>query len=443
MSGPPIVAIATAPGEAAIAVLRLSGPGSFAVADRIFRGRKSVGELPPRQAARGRVVAEDESALDEVLLLPFPGPQSYTGEEMVEISCHGGRLVAGLVLQRLLQAGARLADPGEFTQRAFLNGKLDLTQAEAVMDLITAKTPLAVRAANEQLEGRLGQAMEKLAAQLLDLLAHLEAWIDFPEEDIQPETGAAFVRQIEGVEVEIARLLATALEGRILREGVRLAIVGRPNAGKSSLLNCLLGFDRAIVSERPGTTRDTIEELINLGGVPFRVVDTAGLRETEDAVERAGIERTRRAVEQADVVLEVLDASAPEPGAIELIEKPHVVVWNKIDLVPEVGCLDGLRVSCRSGEGMADLVQHLVKVAGHHMPEGNQSLVAINARHQACLQRAGGHLAAAGEGLRAGQAPELVAVELRGAVEALGEVTGRLDVEDLLGRIFQLFCIGK
>jgi tRNA modification GTPase len=443
MFGPPIVALATAPGEAAIAILRLSGPGSFAVADRIFRGRKLVGELPPRQAARGRVVAADESTLDDVLLLPFPGPKSYTGEEMVEISCHGGRLVAGLVLQRLLQVGARLADPGEFTQRAFLNGKLDLTQAEAVMDLIAAKTPLAVRAANEQLEGRLGQAMEVLAGQLLDLLAHIEAWIDFPEEDIEPETGEQFIRLIERVEAEIGSLLATAQEGRILREGVRLAIVGRPNAGKSSLLNCLLGFERAIVSEQPGTTRDTIEEFINLGGVPFRVVDTAGLRETEDAIERAGIERTRRAVEQADVVLEVLDASAPEPGAVQSVDKPHVVVWNKIDLVGADGGLDGVWISCRSGEGMAELVRRLAEVAGHHMPEGNQSLVAINARHQACLQRAGEHLASAREGLVSGEAPELVAVELRGAVDALGEVTGQFEVEDLLGRIFQLFCIGK
>ncbi len=443
MPGPPIAALATAPGEAAIAVLRLSGAGSFTVADAVFQGRKRVSELPPRRAALGSIADEDGSRIDEVLLTPFAAPASYTGEEMVEISCHGGRLVAGLILRRLLGAGARLADPGEFTQRAFLNGKMDLTQAEAVMDLISAKTPLAIRAANEQLEGRLGAATREIASELLDLLAHLEAWVDFPEEDIQPETGSLFLNQIDRVLARIAALLETADEGRILREGVRLAIVGRPNVGKSSLLNRLIGFERAIVSDRPGTTRDTIEEFINLGGVPFRVVDTAGLRHTEDELEQAGIERTRKAISQADVVIEVRDATDPHPGDFTPEDKPLLVVWNKSDLLTTAPPPEVLAVSCRSGAGFPNLATRLAELAGHHLPEGNQSLVAINARHQACLQRARAHLCEVREGIAAKRDAELSAIDLRAALEALGEITGRIDTEEILGRIFQLFCIGK
>lgn len=443
MPGAPIVALATAPGEAAIAVLRISGEGSFALVDRIFCGRQPVRDLPPRAAAFGKIVDAEEGMIDEVLVTPFHGPASYTGEDLVEIACHGGRLVSGLILQGLLAAGGRLADPGEFTQRAFLNGKMDLTQAEAVMDLITAKTPLALRAATEQLEGQLGRQTQALADSLLDLVAHLEAWIDFPEEDINPDTEAVFLQQVEKALNGIVRLLATADEGRILREGVRLAIGGLPNAGKSSLLNRLLGFERAIVSEHPGTTRDTIEEFINLGGVPFRIIDTAGLRESECVLEQAGMARTRQAIAGADVILEVVDARDPQRGDFAA-EQPRLLVWNKMDLpgaqLPPSGAAG---ISCLTGEGLDGLVRELTALAGHHLPEGNQTLLAINRRHQACLQRAMVHLQEVKKGLVARLEPELLALDLRGALEALCEITGRLDIEDLLGRIFQLFCIGK
>jgi len=444
--GPPIAAIATPPGTGAIAIIRCSGPGSIDLVGTVFRGRRPLAESPPRQAVLGKITAENDRVLDEVLVTCFAGPASYTGEDMVEISCHGGVLVAAALLGLLLRAGARAAEPGEFTLRAFLHGKLDLTQAEAVMDLIHAKTPLALRAASEQLEGRIGTEIHALREMLLQVVAHLEAWIDFPEEGIDPATGNELAEKIQTVLRRVDTLLATADEGRILREGVRLAICGRPNAGKSSLLNRLLGFERAIVSEHPGTTRDTIEEIANLRGVPFRIIDTAGLRHAEDDVERAGIERARRAMEIADVILEVIDSTAGHEPEFQVEDKPHLIAWNKWDLVPDGPSRlpdDGLVISCATGQGMEDLVEALAAAAGHHQPEGHASLAAINTRHQACLERARNTLKASIQGLQDGLDPELVAIDLRGALEAIGEVTGQADAEEILGSIFSTFCIGK
>jgi tRNA modification GTPase len=306
-----IAAISTPFGEGAIAVLRLSGPGAVAIADASFRGKISPSAAPARVQHFG-AIHDGVAKLDDVLLTVFREPHSYTGEDIVEIACHGGVLVARRILELLLRQGARSALPGEFTQRAFLNGKMDLTQAEAVMDLISAQTDLALRAASEQLEGRLGERIRDLREALLGTLAHIEAYIDFPDEDIDPDTGAALQARLEAARADIDALLATADRGRILREGVRVVIYGEPNVGKSSLLNLLLGTERAIVSTRPGTTRDVIEETINLHGLPVRLVDTAGVRESEDEIERAGIERTRRAVERADLILHVVDASAED-----------------------------------------------------------------------------------------------------------------------------------
>ena len=289
-----IAAISTPFGEGAIAVLRLSGPRAVEIAEAVFRGKAK-----PGAAARVQhfgAIHDGERKLDDVLLTVFPAPRSYTGEDVVEIAGHGGVLVARRVLELLLRGGARSAEPGEFTQRAYLNGKMDLTQAEAVMDLISAQTDLALRAATEQLEGRLGERIRALREALLETLAHVEAFIDFPDEDIDPDTGATLQGRIDAVRADIAALLASAGQGRILREGVRTVIYGAPNVGKSSLLNLLLGYERAIVSARPGTTRDVIEEVINLRGLPLRLTDTAGVRESDDEIERAGMERTRRAV---------------------------------------------------------------------------------------------------------------------------------------------------
>lgn len=431
-----IAALATAPGEAAIAVVRVSGPDVRAIAGRVF---EPAGRLSPRRSVFGRIV-KDGVVIDEVVATFFAGPASYTGEDVLEISGHGGGVVAGAVLRTVLDAGARAAEPGEFTQRAFLNGKMDLTQAEAVMDLITARTPLAARAATEQLAGRIGSEVAGIREDLLDAVANLEAAIDFPEEGISPAEGEALQRRFAAVRARIVALLATADEGRILREGARLVIAGRPNAGKSSLLNRLAGLDRAIVSELPGTTRDTIEEMLNLRGIPFRVVDTAGLRETVDAVEGQGVARARAAIENADFVLHVIDGAAPDESSE--VASDALRIWNKVDLGGEVP--DGaIGVSCLTGDGIDRLVDVLVERVRGGSIVARSSAAAINARHQACLARALEFLDVAAAALRDGVEPEFVAVDLRVALDAAGEVVGRADTEEILGRIFSSFCIGK
>ena len=439
-----IAALATPPGEGALAVIRISGVTAFAVADQIFRGTKASSHLEERRVVFGRIVSTEGEVIDEVLLTVFRNPRSYTGEDLVEISGHGGSLVASRVLAAALTAGARMARPGEFTERAFLNGKLDLTQAEAVMDLISANTPRAAKAAAGQLEGRLGEEINALRAELLDAVAHLEAFIDFPEEGIDPDSGALLRGRMEKIAGHLEQLLATANEGRLLREGIALALCGAPNAGKSSLLNRLLGTERAIVSATPGTTRDTIEEMANLGGYPFRVIDTAGLRETADAVEREGVARARHAAEQADLRLHLVDASALQDGITPLFED-ELLVFNKVDLVSDRASLPaGQLISCRSGEGLEALVSAILsKVTGRSDGEPAPDGAAINARHQECLQRAASALATTIAMLDAGESPELIAVELRASLSAVGEVVGEAGTEEILGKIFSSFCIGK
>ncbi len=440
-----IAALATPPGEGALAVIRISGPEAFAVADAIFRGSKSPSTIEERRVALGRLIDSQGEVIDEVLLTTFRNPRSYTGEDLVEISGHGGSLVASRVLAAALEAGARMARPGEFTERAFLNGKLNLTQAEAVMDLISASTPRAARAAASQLEGRLGEEINALRGELLESVAHLEAFIDFPEEGIDPESGASLRRRMERIAGHLTRLLATANEGRLLREGITMALCGAPNAGKSSLLNRLLGSERAIVSATPGTTRDTIEERASLGGYPFRVIDTAGLRETSDPVEREGVERARHAADTADLRIHLVDATEMAP-IVPLFEE-EMIVLNKIDLVQDADrCAlpNGIVISCQTGEGIVQLVEAIVaKVTGRSGGEASPDGAAINARHQECLKRASSALQEAIALLGAGEPPELVAVELRSALGAVGEIVGEARTEEILGKIFSSFCIGK
>jgi tRNA modification GTPase len=363
----------------------------------------------------------------------------------VEIGCHGGVLVTRRILEALLRHGARAAEPGEYTQRAFLNGKMDLTQAEAVMDLISAQTDLALRAANEQLEGRLGDRIRSLRESLLAMLAHVEAYIDFPDEDIDPETGEALRGRIDEARTDVAKLLDTAAQGRVLREGVRTVIYGAPNVGKSSLLNRLLGYERAIVSARPGTTRDVIEEVINLRGIPLRLMDTAGVRESSDEIEREGIERTHRALERADLVLHVADAHGRCDSSFPSGSNRNVPVLNKTDLGEHESWHDvqAVRVSCETGEGfdaLADAIEARILGGGAAHRDWT---VAINARHQSCLERALGFLQAAREAFDQNLSPEFIAEELRAALDAVGEVAGKADAEELLGVIFGRFCIGK
>ena len=452
-----IAAISTPLGEGAIAVLRLSGPRAVAIAEEVFRGKTPVAQQTPRVQQFGAIF-DGGRKLDEVLLTVFRGPNSYTGEDVVEIAGHGGMLVARRLLELLLKGGSRSAGPGEFTQRAYLNGKMDLTQAEAVMDLITAQTDLALRAAGEQLEGRLGGRIRVLRERLVELLAHVEAFVDFPDEDIDPDTGEALRAKLDSVRAETEALLATAGQGRVLREGVRTVIYGAPNVGKSSLLNLLLGYERAIVSARPGTTRDVIEEVINLRGYPLRLVDTAGLRESEDEIEREGMTRTRREMARANLVLHVVDASQPggtgsgtslidaSPSAHDTRERvAPMLVLNKTDLGehPDWRGVQGVRISCLQSEGITALEDAIIaRITGGHAAQRDWS-VAINARHHACLAQALTFSAAARQALDDGLSPEFIAEELRGALDAVGEVVGKADSEEILGKIFSTFCIGK
>jgi tRNA modification GTPase len=436
-----IAALATPAGAGAVAMIRVSGPEAVGIVSRVFRGTRRLAEVVPGRVNCGKIEA-DGAVLDEVLVTVFRAPRSYTGEDVVEISGHGGLVVAQSVLRAVLHAGARAADPGEFTRRAFLNGKMDLTQAEAVMDLIAAKGEASARAAAAQLQGRLGQSTESLRQDALGALAHLEAFIDFPEEGIDPDSGRALLARIEGVDAAVAGLLATADEGRMLREGVRLVIHGEPNVGKSSLLNLLLGYDRAMVSEIPGTTRDTIEENLTLRGIPFRLVDTAGLRASDDPLELEGMRRTQRKLEEADVTLRVLEASVAHPVTNTA---PHeIVVLNKIDLTPNAPVPEGaVALCCLDGRGLEKLVAAIIERTDLASLDRLGDLVAVNARHQQCLQNARAYLGEARRSLERGDAPELTAVELRAAVASIGEITGAVDTEDLLDTIFGSFCIGK
>ncbi|MEO6872551.1 MAG: tRNA uridine-5-carboxymethylaminomethyl(34) synthesis GTPase MnmE, partial [Chthoniobacterales bacterium] len=382
-----IAAVSTPPGEGAIALVRLAGTEAVAIADRIFRGKQKPSEMASHVQQFGEIV-EGERVIDQVMLSVHRAPASYTGEDVVEISCHGGVLVTARVWETCLQAGARAARGGEFTERAFLNGKLDLTQAEAVIDLIRAQTDLALRSAAEQLEGRLGERVSQLREDLIALVANLEAYIDFPDEDIEPDVGEAFWTRLEKIRGKISDLLATADQGRIFREGVRVVIYGATNAGKSSLLNRLLGFPRAIVSEIPGTTRDTIEEVVNLRGIALRLTDTAGLRASADAIEQEGMARTERSLASADLLLHLVDAGEPRPEEFtaEGAEIAELLLLNKSDLPEHADwkSCDALRISCTTENGLAGLEEAILEKVGEQKWEGG-SAVAINARHRDCL----------------------------------------------------------
>lgn len=440
LSSDTIAAIATPPGEGAIAMVRISGPDAAPILAHIF---KSSAKTPaPRQATFGKIHDGGE-VLDQVLVTTFQAPASFTGEDMAEITCHGGILLAARILETVLRSGARAADAGEFSQRAFFNGKIDLTRAEAIMDIIRARTAPALRAAALQLEGRLGKEIMALRDTVLEVVAHIEAWIDFPEEGIDPATGRYLLAKINAALERTERLLSTANEGRVLREGIRVAIMGLPNAGKSSLLNRLLGMDRAIVSEVPGTTRDTIEESACLRGILFRLTDTAGLRETNDPVEREGVARSGRAMESADLVLHIFDASATTPPAP--LNDREILVANKCDLLPTESLkhTGAIAVSSLTGEGFDALLDAMTNANGSKHAVTGDSLAAINARHKALLESAATSLRAAAELVQTSAPPELAAVELRSALDALGRIVGATDTEDILGEIFSRFCIGK
>ena len=449
-----IAAISTPIGEGGIAIIRVSGPNAFAAADHIFHSHDGrVSEFPSHTLHFGTIGGNGE-LIDQVMLGVMRAPRTYTKEDTVEINCHGGVLTARKILALCLQSGARLAEPGEFTKRAFLNGRLDLTQAEAVMDLIRAKSDRAHTAAVHELEGHLSKKIDQAREKLITILAHIEAHIDFPEEDINPETRETLLRDTEAVLSFVRSLLATAREGKILREGISVAIVGRPNVGKSSLMNALIGTDRSIVTSVPGTTRDTIEETASISGVPFRLTDTAGIRKSRGAVEQIGVERSRKALDISEIVLLVLDSSKPLTVTDrELIKESHgkvtLLVINKVDLPnrlrlsSDLASMQHVKVSATVGTGLDTLRDKLVSLAYSGKVGTTDVDVAINERQSALLKLSEKYLTESVAIFNSKQPLEIVAQQLRRSLNVIGEITGKTTTEDVLSKIFSTFCIGK
>jgi tRNA modification GTPase len=440
-----IAAIASAPGAAGVGVLRVSGPRVPFIAQTL------LGRIPtPRHAHFAAFRAADEQLVDRGLLLYFPAPASYTGEHVLELQGHGSLVLLDALLRRVCELGARLARPGEFTERAFLNGKLDLAQAEAVADLIAARSQAGARAALQSMEGVFSHKVDALLQALIVLRVHIEAAIDFPEEEIDFLADPAITQKLEVLRTRLADLLHEAQRGVRLNDGLRVAIVGRPNAGKSSLLNALAGSERAIVTDIAGTTRDVLRESINLDGITLELSDTAGLRDTHDPVEREGVRRAHGERERADVVLLVTDAQHAEADLAWLHDLPaaveRLVVVNKIDLDNAAACIEKragapwLWLSVKTGAGMETLREQLKQLAGSGSGEG---VFSARRRHVLALERVADHLDRTAVVLADTRAGELAAEELRHAQHALGEITGTYTSDDLLGAIFSSFCIGK
>ncbi|MFQ5874886.1 MAG: tRNA uridine-5-carboxymethylaminomethyl(34) synthesis GTPase MnmE [Dehalococcoidia bacterium] len=445
-----IAAISTAPGQAAIGIVRMSGGESIAIADSIFRGKRAASEMKTHTLQYGRVVhPESNVVVDSVLLAVMRAPNSYTGEDMVEIHCHGGPVVLGEVLDLLYRLGAVPAEAGEFSRRAFLNGRMALCEAEAVLDLINARTREAARSASMQLAGKGKESLQEIKRSIVRGLAMVEASIDFPEDDTLLD-GQGVAERIAGARGEVLELIEKGDRGRLMREGVTVAIVGKPNVGKSSLLNALLKEDRAIVTSVPGTTRDYLAEWMDISGVPVRLVDTAGLRDSECAIEKEGVMRAKKAIEASDFVLLLLDWSCrmteEDTEAFKAVEgKGKLVLLNKCDLKKRIdsSSLQGwLAISAKYGDGLGELRERMKGLVWGGDGPAVEALF-TRTRHLAALKKCHSHLQAGLVGLEQGKPPEIVALELRDALSALGEIAGETTGEDVLDAIFSEFCIGK
>ena len=446
INGDTIVALSTPPGVAALAVIRLSGPESRAIIEKLVTVKDApTFDWKPGHAVYRTLIYQGET-LDDVVLTFWKGPHSYTGEDTLEISCHGNPHIVENILRVCLELGARTARPGEFTQRAFLNDRLSLTQAEGLLDLLYAPTERALVSARAMKEGKLGHALEEVRRELVDLLSHLEASLDFAEEGIEPRVGPEFLDRIEKIRAQIDQLLRTAPLGRILQEGALTVIVGEPNVGKSSLLNALLREDRAIVAPTPGTTRDLIEASCNVRGLPLRLIDTAGQRDSTDPVEVEGNRRARALLPQAQLLLHVVEAhQLYVPTKIELPENiPSLLIANKSDLGRHPSLpSDATSLCALTGTGLVELEARIESALLREMTGEKGTTVAINARQNATLQRAAQSLDRALEALRHSMGLEVVSIELRDALHDLAEVIGETTTEDILTRLFQNFCIGK
>ena len=448
-----IAAIATPLGEGAISVVRVSGPDAIGIADRVFTGRTALRGTPGYTVRHGSIVDTTGRSIDEVLVSVFLSPNSYTGEDSVEVNCHGGVYVTRKILSALIDAGARQADPGEFTKRAFLNGRMDLSQAEAVSDLIRARSERALRNSRAHLTGAMGDAIRSLKNDLVKVISLLELELDFLTDDVPLAGRATAEARINLCIQSLEKILSSFWIGKVARDGASVAIVGAPNVGKSSLFNKLLQENRSIVSPTPGTTRDFLEESIDVDGVQVRLVDTAGLREARDEVEAEGITRARRAVETADMILVVQDASRREGlegdagiGYFESVGKKVLVVLNKIDLVgspnPDGEC-EKIMVSAKTGQGVDELRQKLGQILVGEVDRQDSEFFISSTRHQQALLMAAGHMKDAVKSIESNVPTEFVASDLRLSLDSLSLVTGETTSEDILNSIFSGFCIGK
>ena len=455
-----IAAIATPRGEGGLGIVRVSGSLAVPIACKIFRSPRliSPAEFSTHTLNYGHVVHPTSNAvIDEVMLGIMLAPRSYTAEDIVEFNCHGGVIPLQRVLELTLQAGARLAEPGEFTKRAFLNDRLDLAQAEAVVDLIRSQTELNLRVAMDQLSGRLSREVNALSDRLANLIAEVEASIDFPDEDLDFIDSTTLRKTAEAILKGLNHLMATALDGKILREGIRIAILGKPNVGKSSLLNTLLQEERAIVTEIPGTTRDTIEEPLNLRGIPLKLIDTAGIHQTADVIERQGIARSKSYIDGADLLLVMFDASQPLTEAdwrlLDAVNRRKTIfVLNKVDLPLVTTSADlqtfapmesVVQTSVLHGEGIEGLKTAILREILRGRETIGEGLIVTNLRHYEALRRARVALEQARDGLSQTMPHDLIAVDFRTSLDCLGEIVGKTTTEDILDRIFSQFCIGK
>ncbi|MBU3181794.1 tRNA uridine-5-carboxymethylaminomethyl(34) synthesis GTPase MnmE [Clostridium psychrophilum] len=452
-----IAAISTSIGEGGISIIRISGDKSLEIVDSIFVGKnnRKLNDFKSYTMRYGHVVDKNESKLDEVIISYMKGPRSFTAEDTIEINCHGGVVGTNRILEEVIRAGARMAEPGEFTKRAFLNGRIDLSQAEAVMDIIRAKTQLSMKSALMQSEGSISKEIKTIRTALLSVIAHIEVTIDYPEEDIEEVTAKDVTKDVTKIINEIDILLSTADEGKILREGLSTVIVGKPNVGKSSLLNALVKEKRAIVTDVPGTTRDAIEEYISIEGIPIKVVDTAGIRETDDKVERIGVEKSKEKIDEADLVILLLDSSIKlsieDKEIIEYIkEKKYIVLLNKSDLGGKIDIseLQSLKskyianISVKTGEGL-NYVREYIKDLFFNGEIKTEGVFVTNNRHKQSLIRAKENLESSLNALEYTSAIDLASIDIRNAWTNLGEITGEALDEDIIHKIFSEFCLGK
>lgn len=448
--GETIAAIATPPGEGGVAIIRIAGKEAVEVADRVFSGE--VASYQTHTAHYGQVVNGAGEVIDDVLVIPMLGNRSYTGEDTVEIHCHGGSLVTRRVLDVVLVAGARAALPGEFTFKGFINGKFDLTQAEAVQELIAAKSERALDAAERQLHGSLTQRVQEFQRDLTQIAAILEAWVDFPEEGLEFASEGELLAQLQQCREQMQQLADTFHQGKILHEGLSLCLVGAPNVGKSSLMNALLDKERAIVSQTPGTTRDVLEDQLRLNGLNLRLLDTAGIRTTEESIEQEGIRRTQAAMAETDLILFILDASRPlldeEKTLItQLPKEKTIVVWNKIDLphngYPTLDMPYTVPLSAKERKGLETLHKQIDSVIWKEGPPSKEEVILTNIRHKEALVAAIESCQRVHHGLQEAVSPEFLTLDMRQGLQALGKIIGTDITEDVLSSIFSTFCIGK